>query len=148
VTGANVARRDFLRLAAGGAALLATGAGCNSGSEPAKSKATTAASEGKQTLRIAKRTNYIFGYDEWWDTQARRWGERNGIDVLVEHFDVNQLQAHAASEVASKRGHGRGGPGEIREHDPLRGAQHRESQDGKVLRRLRLLESQPRPLPQ
>jgi multiple sugar transport system substrate-binding protein len=105
VSGNDVGRRDFLRLAAGGAALLATGTGCNSGSDPAKSKAATAASEGKQTLRIAKRTNYIFGYDEWWDTQARAWGERNGIDVLVEHFDVNQLQAHAASQVASKRGH-------------------------------------------
>ena len=105
MTTTGLARRDFLRIAAGGAALLATGAGCDSGSKTARSKAATAASDGRKKLRIAKRTNYIFGYDEWWDGQARRWGERNGIDVLVDYFDVNQLQAHAAAEVGSKRGH-------------------------------------------
>lgn len=98
----DLARRDFLRLAAGGAALLAAGAGCAFGSEPAK----RAVSKGRPTLRIAKRTNYISGYDEWFDMQyARRWGERNDVDVIVEHFDVNQAQAHAAAEAASRRGH-------------------------------------------
>jgi multiple sugar transport system substrate-binding protein len=97
-------RRDFLRLTAGGAALLAAGAGCDSGAGTATSKSDAEASKG-ETLRIAKRTAYISGYDEWWDEQARRWGERNGVDVLVEHFDVNQAQAHAEAEAASQRGH-------------------------------------------
>ena len=101
----DLARRDFLRLTAGGAALLATGPGCGSGSERSKGKASTAASRGRPTLRIAKRTNYISGYDDWWEAQARGWGERNSIDVVVEHFDVNQAQAHADAEAASQRGH-------------------------------------------
>ena len=109
MSGADLARRDFLRLAAGGATLLATGAGCNSGSGTAKSRAATAASaggaKGKPTLRIAKRTNYISGYDDWWNEQAHRWGDRNGIEVVVEHFDVNQAQVHADAESASQRGH-------------------------------------------
>jgi multiple sugar transport system substrate-binding protein len=103
---AALSRRDVLRLAAGGVTLLATGAGCASAAERRKSKAGSAAAKGRPTLRIAKRTNYISGYDQWWEEQfARPWGERNGIDVVVEHFDVNQAQAHAEAEAASRRGH-------------------------------------------
>jgi multiple sugar transport system substrate-binding protein len=107
---ASVNRRDFLRLAAGGATLLATGAGCNAGSGSDRSKAgsapTTSAVKGPRTLRIAQWNNYVAGYDRWFDEEyARRWGERNGIEVVVDHFDVNQEPTHAEAEVASQRGH-------------------------------------------
>ena len=110
VEGSSFTRRDFLRLAAGGAALLATGAGCGSGSGSAKPRAgttaTAAGGKGKPTLRIAQWNHYVAGYDEWWDNEyAKRWGERNGIEVLVDHFDINQAPAHAEAEVASQRGH-------------------------------------------
>ena len=36
---------------------------------------------------------------------TRRWGERNGIEVVVDHFDINQPPAHAEAELASQRGH-------------------------------------------
>ena len=103
-------RRKFLGLAAGGATLLATGVGCGSGSESAKSKAgpstTAGGGKGKPTLRIAQWNNYVAGYDQWWDEDyTRRWGERNGIEVVVDHFDINQAPAHAEAEVASQRGH-------------------------------------------
>jgi multiple sugar transport system substrate-binding protein len=110
VSGPDLARRDFLRLAAGGATLLATGAGCNPGSKAAKSRASTATTaagpKGKPTLRIAQWSNYISGYDGWWDDEyTTRWGERNGIEVIVDHFDVNQQLAHAEAELESRRGH-------------------------------------------
>jgi multiple sugar transport system substrate-binding protein len=110
MSGSDIAWRWMSRLATGGATLLATGVGCNSGSNTGKSEAAKAAKavgpKGKPTLRIAKRTNYISGYDDWWDREfAQRWGERNGIEVVVEHFDVNQTQAQAQAEVASQRGH-------------------------------------------
>ncbi|MCA1845073.1 MAG: extracellular solute-binding protein, partial [Actinobacteria bacterium] len=103
-------RRDFLRLAAGGAALVTAGAACNSGSSTAKSKAgtatTTAAAKGPRTLRIAQWNHYVAGYDGWWDNEyTKRWGERNGVEVVVDHFDVNQTAAHADAEVSSQRGH-------------------------------------------
>jgi multiple sugar transport system substrate-binding protein len=105
-------RRDFLRIAAGGATLLATGAGCGSGSgsgsgSPKAATGTTAIDgNGKPTLRIAQWTNYVAGYDEWWDNEyTKRWGERNGVEVVVDHFDLNQLPAHAEAEVASQHGH-------------------------------------------
>ena len=95
-------RRDFLRLA-GGAALLATGAGCGSGSGTAKSKAK---GNSRPTLRIAQWNNYVAGYDRWWDEDyTRRWGEKNGIEVVVDHFDINQVSAQAEAEVALERGH-------------------------------------------
>jgi multiple sugar transport system substrate-binding protein len=106
--GSDWSRRDFLRLTAGGATLLATGAACRSPSNTTKSKAGSATTGpgGKPTLRIAQWNNYVVGYDRWWDEEyTRHWGERNGIDVVVDHFDVNQESAHAEAEVASQRGH-------------------------------------------
>jgi multiple sugar transport system substrate-binding protein len=48
----------------------------------------------------------VAGYDRWWDEEyTRRWGEQNGVEVIVDHFDVNQTAAHADAEVSSQRGH-------------------------------------------
>jgi multiple sugar transport system substrate-binding protein len=108
--GSDWSRRNFLRLAAGGATLLATGAACRSSSNTTKSKAgtatTAAGAKGKPTLRIAQWNNYASGYDRWWDDEyTKRWGERNGIEVVVDHFDINQAAVHAEAEAASQRGH-------------------------------------------
>jgi multiple sugar transport system substrate-binding protein len=108
VTGSVFTRRDFLRLAAGGA-LAATGIGCSSGPDRAKAGAgatTTAGAKGRPALRIAQWNHYVAGYDRWWDDEyTKRWGEQNGIEVLVDHFDINQAPYHAEAEVASQRGH-------------------------------------------
>jgi multiple sugar transport system substrate-binding protein len=95
-------RRDFLRMAAGAA--LATGVGCSSGSD--KPKASPGAAKGGRTLRIAQWNNYVSGYDRWWDEEyTRRWGERNGVEVTVDHIDINQVRAFAEAEVATQKGH-------------------------------------------
>ena len=107
MSGDGFTRRDFLRAAAG-AALVATGAGCNSGSGKPKSGAgtTTADAKDRRTLRIAQWNHYVSGYDRWWDDEyTRRWGERNGVEVVVDHFDINQGSAYAEAEAASQRGH-------------------------------------------
>jgi hypothetical protein len=67
-------RRDFLRLAAGGATLLAAGVGCNSGSgrPHAATNAPTSAGKGNQTLRIAQWNHYVAGYDTWTWPRDRR----------------------------------------------------------------------------
>jgi multiple sugar transport system substrate-binding protein len=108
--GPGFSRRDFLRLAAGGATVLATGAGCNSGSKTAKTgggaATTSSGAKGRGPLRIAQWSHYVAGYDRWWDENyTRDWGERNGIEVTVDHFDINQLPAHAEAEIASQQGH-------------------------------------------
>ena len=100
-------RRAFLRVAACAAA-VATGVGCNAGSSKPKSgpSAVKAGPKGERTLRIAQWTNYVAGYDRWWDDEyTRGWGERNGVEVVVDHFEITQLAAHAQAEVAAQRGH-------------------------------------------
>jgi len=109
MSGDDLARRDFLRLAAGGATLLAAGVGCSSGPKGAKTQSasapTTSVAKGK-ILRIAQWNNYVAGYDPWWDDEyTKGWGERNGVEVAVDHFDINQAPTHAEAEVASQRGH-------------------------------------------
>ena len=109
MTGSPFTRRDFLRLAAGGATLLAAGMGCGSGSESGSRAGTTTTApgaKGRPKLRIAQWNHYVAGYDEWWDAEfTKQWGERNGIEVVVDHFDINQAVAHAQAEVATQRGH-------------------------------------------
>jgi multiple sugar transport system substrate-binding protein len=103
-----LARRGFLRLA-GGAALMATGLGCSSNSGKARNVTTATTRSGaraKGPLRIAQWNHYVAGYDRWWDQEyTKGWGERHGIEVVVDHFDINQVPAHAEAEVASQRGH-------------------------------------------
>jgi multiple sugar transport system substrate-binding protein len=103
-------RREFLHLAAGGATLLAAGAGCGArsgtSSGGAQARGPRGGGNGKPTLRIAQWNHYVAGYDTWWDEEyTKRWGERNGVDVVVDHIDLNQVLAHAEAEVASQRGH-------------------------------------------
>lgn len=109
VGGPEVTRRDFLRLAAGAGGLLAAGAGCDTGSKAATPKATAPSDRrgrAQATLRIAQYNHYVAGYDRWWDEEyTRLWGERNGIEVLVDHFDITQEEVHAQAEVAARRGH-------------------------------------------
>lgn len=100
-------RREFLRLAGG--AVVAAGAACSSERDSAEpTSAATAKTPGKKgrTLRIAQWNHYVAGYDDWWDNEyTKQWGERNGVEVVVDHFDINQAPAHAEAEVASQRGH-------------------------------------------
>jgi len=108
VTEDSFTRRGFLRVAAGAAVAVATGAGCNSGSDKPKSSpgAAKAGADGERTLRIAQWNHYVAAYDQWWDNEyTRRWGEKNGIEVIVDHFDITQLPAQAEAEVAAQRGH-------------------------------------------
>ena len=103
-----VNRRDFLRLAAGGATLLAAGVGCNSGEAPKAQPISAPTTSGAQrkTLRIAQWNHYVAGYDAWWDEEyTKGWGERNDCEVVVDHFDVNQTAAHADAELSQERGH-------------------------------------------
>jgi multiple sugar transport system substrate-binding protein len=97
-------RRDFLRLAAGAAAIAASGAACGSGSDQPKKQATKA--RGDRILRIAQWNHFVPAYDTWFDDEyTKRWGEEHDVDVLVDHIPVEQLRTRADAEVAAQRGH-------------------------------------------
>lgn len=98
-------RREFLRLAAlAGAGAALGGSACSPGGDTETATASTAAST--RTLRIAQWGHFVPTYDQWFDNEyTKAWGERNGVDVVVDHIDAAGLQARAAAEVAAGRGH-------------------------------------------
>src|SRR5687768_9431224 len=104
-------RREFLRLAAGGAVCAAAaGAGCSSGSdEPKKSAANGgpgAGSVASRELRIATWSHFVPAYDTWFDNEfANRWGEQHDVKVVVDHLPISELPIRGDSEAAAKRGH-------------------------------------------
>jgi multiple sugar transport system substrate-binding protein len=100
-------RRDFLRVAAGGAAVAAIGAACGSGSDEPKPSggAPKDGAEGSRTLRIVQSTHFVPAYDIWFDDYARRWGEQHDAKVTVDHVPIGDLFARADTEAAARRGH-------------------------------------------
>ena len=89
-------RRTFL--ASAGGVLLAPSLGATLA--PRRGAAKT------PTLRIAQWAHFVPAFDEWFDrTFAKAWGDRNDVQVLVDHISVHQLRQQAAAEVAAQRGH-------------------------------------------
>jgi multiple sugar transport system substrate-binding protein len=96
-------------VAAGAAAVAATGAACGSGSNKPKPDGTAAkggTSTGGRTLKILQYSHFVPAYDQWFDNEyTKRWGEQQNVDVLVDHIQLEQLAGRAAAEVAAQRGH-------------------------------------------
>jgi len=93
-------RRDFLRIAGGGVALLASGGAC------AHHAPTAAGGRARPTLRIAQWRHAIPAYDAWFDNEfAKRWGESHDVDVVVDHFDLAEVPARAQAELAARGPH-------------------------------------------
>lgn len=102
-------RRDFLRAAAGAAAVAATGAACGSESDKSKPSgpaATSDASKGGGTLRIVQWSHYVPDYDAWFDNEyTKRWGEEHDVSVVVDHIPIQQMAGRADTEVAARGPH-------------------------------------------
>lgn len=100
-------RRDFLRLAAGAAAVAATGVACGSGSHrPGPSATVQPERERDRTLRIAQVGHFVPAYDSWFDGEyTKRWGEEHDVDIAVDHIFIDQLVARGAAEAGARTGH-------------------------------------------
>src|SRR6185312_13664524 len=96
--GKGVSRRDFIKLA--GASGIAAGA-----LGPAFLFPERAAAQQK-TLKIAQWSHFVPAYDTWFDnTFCKQWGQKHNTNVVVDHINLNELPARAASEVSAKKGH-------------------------------------------
>ena len=101
-----VSRRELLKRAGVGAATVGV---AGSGA----SKAFAFSGPHKHTgrwlsgnLSILQWVHFVPAYDEWFDkTWIKEWGEKNDVNVTVDHIANTQLDARAASEVASQSGH-------------------------------------------
>jgi multiple sugar transport system substrate-binding protein len=57
-------------------------------------------------LRILQWAHFVPSYDTWLDsTYVKQWGERNDVDVKVDHINNALLFSTASSEVAAQSGH-------------------------------------------
>jgi len=90
-------RRDFLKHAGIGAASLAAG--------PALLNNVFAQTSGKRTLRILQWSHFVPSHDKWYDQYAKQWGEKNNVDVTVDHIGLADLRSTFAAEVAAGKGH-------------------------------------------
>jgi multiple sugar transport system substrate-binding protein len=87
-----VARRDFIKLAAGATAA----------SPFILSNSARAA---QRRLRIAKWAHFVPEFDVWFENVARDWGERQRIKVSVDVIPVEKVAGAAAAEVRAGKGH-------------------------------------------
>jgi multiple sugar transport system substrate-binding protein len=60
----------------------------------------------KGSLSIMQWAHYVPAYDQWLDnTYVKQWGEKNDVEVKIDHINNALLPATAASEVAAQKGH-------------------------------------------
>jgi multiple sugar transport system substrate-binding protein len=109
VRGMRTARRTFLK--ATGAGLAAAGLGAALPT-PFLGRGLAAT----KSLKIIQWSHFVPDYDKWIDAFAGAWGEKNGVDVKIDHIPHLELPARAAAEVTAQAGHdlfhfaGAGGP--------------------------------------
>jgi multiple sugar transport system substrate-binding protein len=94
-----LSRRDFIKLTGSGA--LAAGAS----SGPFFLFPERAAAEQK-TLKILQWSHFVPAYDTWFDgTFCKQWGQKHDTNVIVDHINLVDLAAKAASEASARKGH-------------------------------------------
>ena len=60
----------------------------------------------RKTLKILQWSHFIPAYDRWFDgVYTKEWGEKNGIEVTVDHMASTEVAARGAAEVAARKGH-------------------------------------------
>jgi multiple sugar transport system substrate-binding protein len=60
----------------------------------------------KGDLKIMQWSHFVPDYDKWLDgTYIKQWGEKNDVQVTIDHINNALLPATAASEVAAQSGH-------------------------------------------
>jgi multiple sugar transport system substrate-binding protein len=103
--GSGLSRRELLRRAGVGAAaagLAGSGAG-NAFAFAGPHKFTHRQLSGD--LSILQWVHFVPDYDVWFDKYAKSWGEKNDVQVTVDHINNTQLVPRATAEVAAQSGH-------------------------------------------
>jgi len=105
-SGSGLTRRELMRRAGVGAAAVGV---AGSGASKAFGFAGPLKYKGRWlsgNLSILQWVHFVPAYDQWFDnTWAKEWGQKNDVNVTVDHIANTQLDARAASEVAAQSGH-------------------------------------------
>ncbi len=104
MSGGKLSRRDLLKKAGVGAAAVGV-----SGAAAPFSFAGPLRFKDRQlsgNLSIIQWVHFVPAYDDWFDnTWIKQWGEKNDVQVSVEHINNTLLDTRAAAEVAAQSGH-------------------------------------------
>jgi multiple sugar transport system substrate-binding protein len=99
-----LSRRELLKKAGAGAAAVGV-----SGAAAPFSYAGPMRFKNRQLkgdLSIIQWVHFVPAYDDWFDnTWVKQWGEKNDVQVKVEHINNTLLDTRAAAEVAAQSGH-------------------------------------------
>lgn len=114
--GSSRSRRDILR-AAGLAALAAsTSVACASEEDGVGGSAPPATGAPSETfadpatklsgdLKILLWSHFVPSHDTWFDKFAKEWGQRVGVNVVIDHVDQAQIPTRIAAEIQAGQGH-------------------------------------------
>jgi multiple sugar transport system substrate-binding protein len=103
---AGLSRRDFLLRSglivagmSGGSSLLAACAGGGGGGTG------PSGGGGSNSISILRWAHFVPKYDTWFDSWAQQWGQKNNVEVVVDHIDQADLPTRTAAEFQSGSGH-------------------------------------------
>jgi len=60
---------------------------------------------GGGSLKLLMRSHFVPAYDTWFDQWAKEWGEKNKVQIEVDHILAGELPAKWAAEAATGDGH-------------------------------------------
>src|SRR3954452_23925022 len=98
-----LSRREFLKKAGTGAAAIgvAGAAAPYSFAGPLRYKGRWLSGK----LTALTWVHFVPSYDQWLDPWAKAWGEKNDVQVTIEHINNGLLDTRAAAKVAAQQGH-------------------------------------------
>ena len=59
----------------------------------------------EKELHILQWKHFVPAYDVWFDEFAQKWGEDNGVTVIVDHVDLADVIKSASGELGAHQGH-------------------------------------------
>ena len=104
--GSGLSRRDLVRRGAAGAFAISMFGGLADKAHAVAGPMKFKNKHLKGDLKIMQWAHFVPAYDQWLDnTYVKQWGEKNDVQVKVDHINNALLPATAASEVAAQQGH-------------------------------------------
>ena len=98
-----LSRRELLKKGAVGAAAVGVSGATAPFSFAGPHKFTKRQLSG--SLTALTWVHFVPSYDAWLDPWAKAWGEKNDVQVTIEHINNTLLDTRAAAEVAAQQGH-------------------------------------------
>jgi multiple sugar transport system substrate-binding protein len=104
--GSRLTREELIRRGSAAAFALTMFGGLAERAHPFAGPLRHAGRQLSGELRILQWAHFVPDYDKWFDnTYIKQWGEKNDVDVKVDHINLALLFSTGSSEVAAQSGH-------------------------------------------